>query len=173
MKTAVIYSSLTGNTRKVAEAIHRIMPDGSGLYSVKDAPGPADFDFLALGFWVDRGDPDAAMKACMQRLKGVKVGLFGTLGAWPDSDHAKESMARAVDMVQGCEVLGTFLCMGKVDPRILAAIAKMPAAQEAHAMTEERRARIEEAKKHPDDTDCAAAQRVFAAMIRKLQGTQE
>lgn len=171
MNTAVIYSSLTGNTRTVAEAIHQIMPEGTGLFSVKDAPDPATFDFLALGFWVDRGEPDAAAKAYMQRLQGQKVGLFGTLGAWPDSDHAKESMARAVGMVQG-EVLGTFLCMGKVDPKILAAIARMPAAQEAHAMTEERRARIEEAKKHPDDADCAAAQRIFAAMLQQLQGTQ-
>lgn len=169
MKALVVYSSRTGNTRMVAEAVHAVMPPDAVLAPVEEAPDPdpAVYDFIALGFWVDKGAPDAAMAGYMQRVRGCSVGLFGTLGAWPDSDHARESMQRAVDLVPGNTVLGTFICQGKVDPKLLAAMEKMP--DNPHVMTEERKARIEEAAKHPDAADCAAAGAAFTDMLKKLE----
>ena len=76
-------------------------------------------------------------------------------------------MEKAKGMVDGNEVLGTFICQGKVDPKLLTAMEKMPEAQKAHPMTEERRARIEEAKKHPDEADCLAAQKAFSEILSK------
>ncbi|MDR3073261.1 MAG: flavodoxin family protein [Deltaproteobacteria bacterium] len=169
MKTLVVYSSRTGNTRMVAEAIHGVMPEGTEIFPVESAPDPAGYGFIALGFWVDKGGPDAAMAGYMGRVRNAAVGLFGTLGAWPDSDHARESMQKAVDCAAGNRVLGTFICQGKVDPRLLAAMEKMPEAARAHPMTEERRARIAEAAKHPDEKDCAAAREAFAGILRKLE----
>lgn len=166
MKTLVVYSSKTGNTRMIAEAVHSVMPEGSLIHPVGTAPEPEGFDFIALGFWVDKGEPDKAMAAYMEKVKGARVGLFGTLGAWPDSDHAKESMQNAVDRVQGNEVLGAFICQGKVDPKLLAAMAKMK--NSPHPMTEERRARIAEAAKHPDENDCQNARNVFRDIIARL-----
>lgn len=202
MRVAVIYSSRTGNTRMLAEAIHKVMPHGADIFPVAHAPklarpnslsapsslsdpidlgGPADptqpappatlnsYDFVALGFWVDKGQPDSAMKAYMTQMQGQRVGLFGTLGAYPDSDHARESMAAAQAMMTGNTVLGSFICQGKVDPAILDMMAKMRAAQVAHPMTDERAARIEEAKKHPNADDCANAQQAFVTMLDALQ----
>jgi flavodoxin len=168
MKTAIVYSSRTGNTRRIAEAIHSVMPEGTAIFPVEEAPAPDDYDFLALGFWVDKGAPDTAMSRYMEEVRGKKLGLFGTLGAWPDSEHAREAMQRAVDRVDGNTVLGAFLCQGKVDPKLLAAMAKM-GPNNPHAMTEERRARIEEAAKHPDETDCARARQVFSELLGKLR----
>ena len=62
MKMAVVYSSKTGNTRKVAEAIHAVMPAGTDIFHVGEAPSPAGYDFMALGFWVAKGPPDKAME---------------------------------------------------------------------------------------------------------------
>jgi Flavodoxins len=169
MKMAVVYSSKTGNTKKVAEAILDVMPQGTDIFPVTEAPSPDDYDFMALGFWVDKGQPDKAMEKYMATVRGPSLGLFGTLGAWPDSEHARDSMEKAKAMVDGNEVLGTFICQGKVDPKLLAAMAKMPEAQQAHPMTEERRARIEEAKKHPDEADCLAAQKSFTEILAKLE----
>jgi hypothetical protein len=135
---------------------------------VESAPDPEAYDFLALGFWADKGAPDAAMLAYMDRVRGKRVGLFGTLGAWPDSEHGREFMRKAVERMQDNRVLGTFLCQGKVDPELLAAMAKM-GAQNPHPMSEERKARLEEAAKHPDEQDCAAARNVFSAMLRELE----
>lgn len=37
----------------------------------------------------------------METVKNKKIGLFGTLGAYPDSDHAKQCMKKAKALVQG------------------------------------------------------------------------
>ena len=171
MKMLVTYSTRTGNTKMIAEAIHSIMPQGAELHPVETAPDPAGYDFIALGFWVDKGAPDKAMLAYMDRVKGTCVGLFGTLGAWPDSDHARSSMQNGVDRVAENKVLGTFICQGKVDPKLLAAMDKMRAENNPHAMTPERKARIEEAAKHPNEEDCANAKKVFADILAQLGGT--
>ena len=173
MKMAVVYSSRTGNTKMVAEAIHSVMPQGTVIFPVEDAPDPAEFSFLALGFWVDKGQPDKAMEEYMGKIKGASLGLFGTLGAWPDSDHARESMEKAKEMVDGNTIVDTFICQGKVDPKLLAAMAKMREAKQAHPMTPEREARIEEAKKHPNQDDCAAAKKVFAQIMEQLEQPEE
>lgn len=171
MKALIVYSSLTGNTKQIAEAIFSVMPEGSRLADVKDNPSTEGFDFVGLGFWADKGYPDTKMLNYMETVTGKNVGLFGTLGAWPDSDHAKDFMQRGVDKVKESNTyLGYFVCQGKVDPRLLAAMEKMPEAKQAHPMTEARRARIEEAKKHPDDRDCENARACFADMLKKLEG---
>ncbi|MDR0338769.1 MAG: flavodoxin family protein [Desulfovibrio sp.] len=169
MKALVVYSSRTGNTRMIAEAVHSAMPEGTAIHPVETAPAPRGYDFIALGFWVDKGEPDSAMGAYMDTVKGAFVGLFGTLGAWPDSDHARESMQKAVDRVTGNTVLGTFICQGKVDPKLLAAMAKMR--DNPHPMNEERKARLEEAAKHPDGRDCENARAVFAGIMQKLEAS--
>jgi flavodoxin len=164
MRVLVVYSSRTGNTRAIAEAIHSVMPDGAELMPAEKAPDPVGYDFIALGFWVDKGEPDEAMSAYMSRVKGLNVGLFCTLGAWPDSEHARESMQKAINCLVGCNVLGTFICQGKVDPKLIEAMAKMP--DNPHPMTEERRARLEEAAKHPNEADCYEARKIFANIAR-------
>ena len=52
MKIAIIYSSLTGNTKMVAEAIAAVLP-GSELYSVEDQVDLTKYDCIAVGFWVE------------------------------------------------------------------------------------------------------------------------
>lgn len=164
MKMACIYSSKTGNTRMVAEAVHRAMPEGSALCAVESAPSPADYDFLALCYWVDRGNADAQSLRYMEQVSGKKVGVFGTLGAYPDSDHGRDVVANVARQLDGNDILGSFLCQGKIDPKLLEAMARIP----GHEMTEERRARIEEAKKHPDTQDLDNARRALADMLERL-----
>lgn len=161
MKTLIVYSSRTGNTQKVADAIAEVLP-GCALHPVDSAP-PADaFDFVCIGYWVDKGGPDAAARAYMEGVRGKTVALFGTLGAWPDSDHARDCRSRGEECLggdRGNTVLGTFLCQGKIDPGVLAMMAKM--AGDIHPMTPEREARIAEAAKHPDAEDLGRARETF------------
>lgn len=170
MRCAVIYSSLTGNTRMVAEAIRDAMPQDTAIYPVAQAPDPGSFDFLALGFWADKGKVDLAMQAYMEKTtnKGIRIGLFGTLGAYPDSDHGRNFMADARERVTGNTVLGDFLCMGKVDPKLLKTMETMrQKGDSVHPMTTERAARIAEGAKHPDNADLAAAKAKFTKILRK------
>lgn len=171
MRCAVIYSSRTGNTKMVAEAVLEALPEGTAIYPVASAPDPESFDFLALGFWADKGKPDAAMQTYMDRVAGKNraIGLFGTLGAYPDSDHGKEILRAARESVAGNRILGEFLCMGKIDPNVLQMMEAMRARgkDQAHPMTPERAARIKEAEKHPDAADLENARIVFRDSIAK------
>ena len=164
MKSLIVYSSRTGNTRSIAEAIAAALPE-SDIFAVEEAPAadslPATYGMVCVGYWVDKGMPDEKAKTYLESLKGCKVALFGTLGAWPDSDHAKECIRKSEELAAnaGNTVLGSFMCQGRVDPRITAMMNKM--APNVHPMTPERKARLEEAAKHPDDNDRARAQEAF------------
>lgn len=138
MNACIVYSSCTGNTRKVAEAL----ADTSGLpcFPVRIAPEPDDFDILALGFWVRKGLPDARALRCMERIRGKHVFFFGTLGAWPHSDHACRCMAATHKILQagGNTVVDGFLCQGRVNPQVVAASQR----KGGHPLSPERLARL-------------------------------
>ena len=175
MRCAVVYSSRTGNTRMVAEAVLQALPQGTGIYPVAEAPAPEDFDFIALGFWADKGGVDSAMQKYMEWVAGknLLLGLFGTMGARPESGHGRDIMADARARVPGNSVLCEFLCMGKIDPKVLQMMETMRAKGDTiHPMTPERAATIAEATKHPDAADLAAARECFTAMIRKAHAAE-
>lgn len=166
MKSLVVYSSRTGNTQQVARAIYDALPAPKEIFSAKEAPDPAAYDFLALGFWVDKGMPNAASAKYMQTVTGKKIGLFGTLGAYPDSDHAQKCMKKARALVQGNDILGAFLCQGKVDPALIKMMETKMKNDPHHTMTPERRARLKEAANHPDEKDLADARTLFAELAQ-------
>jgi flavodoxin len=155
----IVYSSKTGNTRTVAEGIACGLGENARLVPIEDAPeGTAGV--ILLGFWVDRGTADAKSLAYIQKLEGRKVGLFGTLGVEPDSEHARktgEAITALVAAKNTC--LGCVLCQGKIDPALTEQFKSLPA-NHPHAMSDERMKRHIEAAKHPDQADI---ERVLAA----------
>ena len=177
IRCAVVYSSRTGNTKKVAEAVVQALPEGTALYPVEEAPAPDGFDFLALGFWADKGGVDGAMQKYMAQVAGrdMMVGLFGTMGASPESEHGRAIMADARNRVAGNTVLCDFLCMGKIDPKVLKMMEAMRAkgSDNIHPMTPERAASIAEAEKHPNEADMVAARECSAGMIKKAHQGEE
>jgi flavodoxin len=163
MKCLIVYSTLTGNTKKVAEAVSGAI-EGSEIVSVDQNPEPSGYDLILSGFWVDKGQADAKTKNFLARLKGRSVGFFYTLGAYPDSSHADDVAKDTEELLKagGNVVLGSFRCQGKVDPELLEKMKKMLPPDHPHAqMTEERRTRLEEAAKHPNEEDLIKA-RAFA-----------
>lgn len=132
------------------------------LSSVEHALSPEDFDFIALGFWVDRGFPDAQSQQYMRTVQGKKIGIFGTLGSYSDIDYVVTCLQRAQNILQPNTILGSFLCQGKIAPDVLDMIAK------TDEMTPERQARIQEAQQHPDAEDLLNAQETFRTILTKL-----
>jgi Flavodoxins len=160
MQKLVVYSSRTGNTKMIAEAVAEALAP-CDLYSVEDAPDASGYEFIAVGYWVDKGMPDTACQKFMATVQGKKVALFGTLGVDPTHDHAKECARKGEDLMRngGNTVYGTVLSQGRIDPKIIEVMKKT--AQNVHPMTPERIARIEAAKSHPDAEDCRRAKEAF------------
>lgn len=160
MKTLVVYSSRTGNTKMIAEAVAEALAP-CDFHPVQEAPDAAAYDFVAVGYWVDKGMPDTACQNYMATIKDKKTALFGTLGVDPSHDHAKDCAKKGEDLLRegGNTVYGTVLSQGKIDPKVIEAMKKM--AGDVHPMTPERIARIEAAKSHPNEDDCRRAKEAF------------
>lgn len=163
MKSLVAYSSLTGNTKMVAEAIAEELGSDTKLVPVEEQPDAAGYDLVAVGFWVDKGTADQKTAMYLQTLNHTKIALFATLGANPDSAHAQESLDNAAKLLDETNiVVGRFICQGKVDPKLIERMNKMFPTGHPHGMNEDRKARHEEASKHPDAQDLIYAKQTFA-----------
>jgi len=163
----IVYSSRTGNTRAVAEHLAAALgleavnardeldarkndlgPDGRLLRG--DTAGTAD-ELLLLGFWAWRGGPNPSMRDFMRGLRRRRVFVFGTMAAWPDSDHARNCLRCARELLDegGNQILGHFVCQGRLAPAVRR--------NSRHPRTPERERRLDEAEKHPDAADLSAA----------------
>lgn len=157
MKILVMYSSLTGNTAKVAAAIHAALPSGSVLSRITPQLDTRNYDLIFAGFWVDKGTADQVTKTALLDLQNKKVALFATLGAAPNTTHAQNCLQEASTLLhESNTLLGTYYCQGKIDPQLLERFKNLPA-DHPHAPTPESTARHQAAATHPDANDLQAA----------------
>ena len=170
MKNIILYSSLTGNTKRVAEAMASIMPPGTPCVSVKDAPeNLSDYDTVFVGFWVDRGTANKEAAKLIETLTNPHVVLFATLGMYADSDHARESIEKASALLPNKEQLvDGFVCQGKIDPKVIEMMYKMFPKGHSHGQSADRDARHKQAAVHPNEEDFKAAQEFAKDIIIRL-----
>jgi flavodoxin len=126
MKSLVVYSSQTGNTRKLAEAVFEALPGEKALYPVDEAPDPFDYGFIAVGFWLMGGKPDPKSSEYLGKIRKKPLFLFATHGAGAGSDHAINGMGVAKSLASKSDIRGTYSCQGEVDPKILEKASKKP-----------------------------------------------
>ncbi len=172
LKSLVVYSSLTGNTKKVAEAVAEVLAPNCDIHKVEDNPDFTDYDLVAVGYWVDKGTADKKAADYLKSIKNSNVAVFATLGAEADSPHAVSSLQNGIDMVDSSnKVVGKFICQGKIDPKLLEFMKKQFGSKgHFHSVDEQRLERHRKASTHPDEQDLANAKSVFAQIKVKLNG---
>lgn len=165
MKGLIVYSSLSGNTKKIAEAIAEVTED-SELISVKEFHTSmlANFDLFYIGYWVDKGDCDAAAQRLLAQLKEQRIVLFGTLGAAEQTDYYTMVKQHVEAHVAHCHILGHFLCQGAVGEAVIERYRTMLAQHPEDEHMKQQVANYENGKSHPDEQDLANA-RAFAKSI--------
>ena len=153
----VVYSSVTGNTKKVAEAFCEAV--GGTLVRVEDA--------VAVGYWLWRGGPDPKAAAYLSRLEGVNVALLETHAADNRSEHSVTAFARAAARLgRDCRVLNVFECQGQVPEAVREKRARLEAEKPAdpHAKAQGWKTSVG----HPDGADLAAAGEFALRTDKKL-----
>lgn len=162
MKVAVIYGSLTGNTKKLAEGVFNKIPSqfDKKLFNEKDDFNLDEFDTVICAFWVDRSNAHKAMKDIISSIRNKNVFLLGTMGFFPDSEHGVDSMNNALSLVDSsCNIIGYFMCNGKVDMNLLKRIGQMKAetvgekAFKAHMLDEKNLVKYKMLGDHTNDLD--------------------
>lgn len=169
MKILIAYSSLTGNTKKIAQAIHQIA--GGDLIDIRDKPDFKEYDAIVIGYWADKGKADKLADDFLKEVNNKPCGVFATLGAYPDSPHAQKVISYGIETLenQGCKILSSFICQGKIDPTLTKRFESLEPGH-PHYMDEARRKRHEDAKSHPDERDLAMAQEAFKDFREKAKG---
>jgi flavodoxin len=162
MKVLVTYSSLTGNTKMIAEGIFKeIGCEDKVLLPIKEVKELERYDVVLVGYWVDKGGPNEEAKVFLEGLKDKQVGIFATLGFWADSDHAYRSLTAGEELVkENNKVIGRYICQGKINPSLIERFKSFPA-DNPHAITPEKLRRYEIAAKHPNEIDVMAAAQLF------------
>ncbi len=162
---AIVYSSRTGNTKKIAEAMYAGREEQFDLFDVKDNPAVDGYEFIFMGYWIDRSAPDQEAKQFMSKLTNKKVVLFYTLGEETTSPHAIVCAANGgASLGTGCKVFGVFNSRGAIDPAVIERMKNMPLGG-PHAATAENVARWASAAEHPNEEDLAGAKAFVDRML--------
>lgn len=178
MKYAICYSSKTGNTKMLAEAIENRMnrlakkhkTNGTRSYECIYIGEPSrdalEADVIFLGFWTDRGKCDEVAEEFLPQIRKTKIILFGTCGFGGSHQYYQQILGNVADEMDAtAEIIGSFMCQGKmpqsVGDRYEAMLAKEPENQQAKLMLKN----YESAKTHPDKADLDLLKKVVAKLF--------
>ena len=154
MSYAIICSSKTGNTEKLAQRAREVLGE--------KGEGPvADADLVLLGSWTDKGGMDPALAEALPQLAGKRVFLFGTCGFGGSQAYYDRVLDRfAAALPEGAQVVGRFMCQGQMPPAVRERYVKMTEhdPKKFEPMIEN----FDRALGHPDDADLDA----FEAALR-------
>ena len=157
MKALVVYSSQTGNTKKIAEAVFETLDKEKEIFPIDQAPDPSEYDFIALGFWLIAGKPDSKTLEYLPKInQGQSVFLFVTHGARPGSDHVKNAVNHAKSLAKA-NFVGTFTCQGELSAKIKEKIKSKPAPPPWIADAPP-------ADGHPNEADIAELKKVYSEL---------
>ena len=127
MKSLVVYSSQSKNTKKLADTIYETLEGEKDIFPVDEAPSTKGYDLIAVGFWLMGGKPDPKASEYLEKLgKDDCLFLFATHGASAGSDHVKKAIDHAIGLKNDAEIKGIFTCQGEVNPKVLEKVKQKP-----------------------------------------------
>ncbi len=122
MKILVTYRSVTGNTKKIAEAIFGEIEGEKELKSFREVESLDEYDFVFVGCPIEKfGAGEASKKWMNEHIKGKRVGLFCTHGApetAPTVPPWLESL-KATTIDSGADIISFFNCQGELSQKVL------------------------------------------------------
>ncbi|MEG2596117.1 MAG: flavodoxin family protein [Ruthenibacterium sp.] len=154
MKIAIGYSSKTGNTRMLAEAIEAALPQNMcstcGMFDAKTA----EAEFIFAGFWTDKGNCDENCGKFLETLHSKKLFLFGTAGFGEDHIYFERILSNVKTHIDASnQVVDTYMCQGKMPLSVKARYEAMQAEQPTQM--KQMIANFDKAMSHPDADDLA------------------
>ena len=114
-KYSIVYSSLTGNTKVLADAIHEALPqDECEYFGVSDTVIPSS-ELLYIGFWTDKGNADTKTLQLLSQLKNKQIFLFGTAGFGGSDIYFRKILSQVKQFIDASNVIvGEYMCQGKM-----------------------------------------------------------
>ena len=151
MKTLIIYSSETGNTKMVCEKAFEYINGEKVIIPVKekDSINLDEFDNIIVGTWIDKANANSEAK------KFINKNLFfiGTLAASLTSEHAKKCFNNLTKLFsKKNNFVDGVLARGRVSEDLQEKFTKFPL-NIIHKFVPNMKEIILEADAHPNETD--------------------
>ena len=159
---SIVYSSSTGNTKKLADTIYAVLPKENCDYFGAPKEGGLYPEMLYIGFWTDKGNADKSTLTLLSTLKNKKIFLFGTAGFGGSEayfqkilDHIKQSVDPSNTVV------GEYMCQGKMPQSVRNRYMKMKAQPEYPANIDALIDNFDRALSHPDEDDLERLRKII------------
>lgn len=167
MKIAIIYDSITGNTKKIAEAIKEACNEHEIIFGDMDTD-INEADLVFVGSWTDKGNCSQKVKEKLEKMNYKKIAIFGTAGFGGSEEYFENLYQRIKQCIpQTNEILGHFYCQGKmpltVKDRYVKMITEHPEDKKLQVSLEN----FEKALTHPDGKDVEHAKEFARRMIKR------
>ncbi len=112
---SIVFSSVTGNTRQLAEAIRESLPETGCDYFGLCSAEALKSEMLYVGFWTDKGNADEASQALLKTLKSKKIFLFGTAGFGISEAYFRRVLDNVrLSIDESNSIVGEYMCQGRM-----------------------------------------------------------
>ncbi|WP_418688563.1 flavodoxin family protein BilS [Agathobacter sp.] len=157
MKTdqySILFSSLTGNTKKLADAIHETLPEeGCEYFGAIKTPVPSS-ELLYIGFWTDKGNADNETLTLLSTLKNRRIFLFGTAGFGGSDAYFQKILGNVKSAIDSSNtIVGEYMCQGKMPQSVRERYVKMKENPEHPDNIDTLIENFDKALSHPDADD--------------------
>ena len=170
---SIIFNSVTGNTRKLAETIREALPqEDCDQFGALEGEVPTS-QRLYIGFWTDKGRCNQEITDLLKTLKGKEVFLFGTAGF----GGSQEYFDKILSSVQKClgasnTVIGTYMCQGKMPMQVRQKYEMMENSGMEEAKVKAMLRNFDEALLHPDAEDLKNAAAFAVNVMDRLKNRE-
>jgi flavodoxin len=125
MKVLVAYMSMTGNTKKIAEAIYGEIEVEKEIVELDKIDHPGYFNGAFVGFpMIGFAAPEEAHTFVQKHCQGKKVALFVTHGAPEHSPDLQPWLDTCSKAAAGAELVDMFNCQGELSQFIIDELLK-------------------------------------------------
>ena len=166
---AIVFSTITGNAFRLAEAAAQVIPDHVGPYNIRYVNREMidKFDTFVLSYWCNHGTADDDTIDLISRMYGKKLIVIGSLGVATDTAHAAKVTENVIALASAHNtLLGHYLCRGSIDLRRTFARTRIPEGEKGHLSME----RFEKQKLslgHPNAEELDGARLAVAEFLKK------
>ena len=144
MKYAIVFSSRTGNTKQLAEAVSSVLPQADLCFFGSPSQEALQAERLFIGFWTDKGRCNQEITDFLKTLSSVqkRLGASNT-------------------------VIGTYMCQGKMPQSVRERYVKMKNSPLPIPNVDKMIENFDTAVSHPDETDLQKLKYAVAQCIKR------
>ena len=158
MTYSIVYSSKTGNTKMLADAILQTLEEKDCMYCGKPDAQALQADRIYVGFWTDKGRCNEEIAQFLKTIETQAVFLFGTAGFGQDPEYFSEILFQTQKCLKNPNcVIGTYMCQGKMPMSVRHRYESMPNIANKQKMLDN----FDQALQHPNDQDLENLKRII------------